>query len=123
LTDKIVRDIHWYLERYVRPVRTISGTVAKGVTVGVLWGAQLRYLSGCVVGSLLLERAGVRILPLAKQVQFDPLRDDDPERDLYLAYVAEAKILWDAFVARMADEVVKDEEPSNTESAIPGVNQ
>src|SRR5262249_20597874 len=101
LPPDLIRRITWYIELYTRPV-------AQGVHVGVSWEQQLRYMSSCVVGSLLLERASVRIWPLDKRVQFDPLRDDDRQRDVYLAYVSECKSRWDAWMSRMANEVVQD---------------
>jgi hypothetical protein len=101
LTRAIVASIDWYLERYTR--------VNQGITISVGWEAQLRYMSGCVVGDQLLLRAGIEVLPLVDQVRFDPVKPNDPLAPKYFEYVAQARVKWDDWLSRKDSDVVTDE--------------
>jgi hypothetical protein len=98
LPPQTERSIDWYLEQYTRPVKDTNGQICPGVSCGVTWEAQLRYMSGCVVGELILRRAGVDILSLADQVRFNPLKDTDPRREEYLDYVEASRVKWQAYL-------------------------
>jgi hypothetical protein len=102
LPPHVIRAVVWYLERYEG-----SANWSK-----VSWETQLSHMSNCPIGDQLLERAGIQILPLAKRVQLDvqfqQLRDNAPERDLYLVYVGECRIKWQAYRARFESEVFSD---------------
>jgi hypothetical protein len=73
------------------------------------WEAQLRYMSGCIIGDQLLLRAGIEILPLVDQVRFDPVKPNDPLVPKYLEFVEAARVKWLDWLARKNDEAVTNE--------------
>ena len=58
------------------------------------WEEELRYLNAEVLGSLLLERAGITPLTAQQRVSFDRMNPEDHAKSLYPEYVTASKALW-----------------------------
>jgi hypothetical protein len=83
------RAVERYLNQHYEKRIEVDGKLCPTLTAGAVgWRHQLEYMSHCVIGEMLLVRAGVEILPMTTRMQH--ATQNDP---VYLTYVEDPKVI------------------------------
>jgi hypothetical protein len=90
LPPAVWRAVERYLNQHYERRVEINGKLCPTLAAGAVgWLKQLSYMSHCLIGELLLIRAGVEVLPLTVRMQY--AAQTDP---VYLQYAEESRVKW-----------------------------